>query len=104
MASHDNVYKRVAEFCLDISEICQDQLVHELTLTVPVVGKKPKTSALFNPLRQCDISGLFNDQMSSGDQSCSSSFIENTATTKPTTTEDSTEDRQYYPQHSPSTG
>lgn len=60
-ASHENVYKRIAEYCLDIGEICQDQLVHELTLTMPVIDKKPQSGPLFNPLRQCDISALFND-------------------------------------------
>ena len=27
-----NIYKRIGEFCLDVTEIRQDQLVHQLTL------------------------------------------------------------------------
>ena len=56
--------------------------MHEITLTIPVISKKPTPSALFNPLRQCDISGLFNEQMSMGGRSCSNSFLmENTGAT-----------------------
>ena len=28
-----NVYKRIAEYCLDIRDICEDQLVHDLVLS-----------------------------------------------------------------------
>ena len=66
---NDNIYKRIAEYCLDIGEICNDQLVHELTLTLPVHDKCPQPSALFNPLRNCDISGFFNENLSMMDSS-----------------------------------
>jgi len=37
----DNVYKRIAEYCLDIGDICSDQLVHKLNLSVPVKSQTP---------------------------------------------------------------
>ena len=66
--SDTNVYKRVAEYCLDIGDICEDQLVHELALTIPVPSKQPKAGPLVHALRQIDISGFFNDE--SRDESC----------------------------------
>ena len=59
-----NVYKRIAEFCLDINEIRQDQLVHQLTLQMDVDDLEPKPSPLQHTLRQCDISGFeFEDDI-----------------------------------------
>jgi len=58
-----NIYKRVAEYCLDISEIRADQLVHQLTLSLPVKSGKPKPGPLFHTLRNCNISGLLNDSI-----------------------------------------
>ena len=54
-----NQYKRIAEICLDLDEI-SDQLVHELTLNLPVTDLNPKAGPLQHTLRQCDISGLFD--------------------------------------------
>lgn len=52
---------------MDLNEIT-DQLVHELTLNLPVHDLNPKPGSLQHALRQCDISGLFDlDQI---DDSC----------------------------------
>ena len=53
-----NIYKRIAEFCLDVTEIRQDQLVHQLTLELDVDDLDPKPSPLQHTLRQCEISGF----------------------------------------------
>lgn len=60
-AKDNNVYKRVAEYCLDISDIRTDQMVHKLTLSLPIKSHSPKPGPLFNTLRNCNISALFND-------------------------------------------
>ena len=66
------MYKRIAEYCLDIEDICADNLVHELTLTVPVNDQKPLPGPLFHPLRHCNISGLsiehFSDSFMNGEK------------------------------------
>ena len=56
-----NVYKRIAEHCLEISDICADQLVHQFTLNLPVISRNPEPGPLYHSLRHCNISGLFND-------------------------------------------
>lgn len=56
-----NVYKRIAEYCLDIRDICKDQQVHDLILTLPAKSKNPPAEPLFHMLRNCNISGLSND-------------------------------------------
>ena len=61
MQDDKNIYKRITEYCLDISDICDDQMVHELTLSLPVAKRDPQPSALYNTLRNCNISGLFRD-------------------------------------------
>ena len=60
--SDRNVYKRIAEYCLDISEIRVDQMVHQLTLSLPVKSRMPQPGALFHTLRNCNISGLMNEE------------------------------------------
>ena len=60
--SDRNVYKRIAEYCLDISEIRVDQMVHQLTLSLPVKSRQPQPGALFHTLRNCNISGLMNEE------------------------------------------
>jgi hypothetical protein len=46
----ENTYKRVAEICLDLDEIT-DQMVHELTLNLPVHDLNPKSGPLLHTLR-----------------------------------------------------
>ena len=56
-----NTYRRLSEYSLDLATLKLDQLVHELTLHLPVRSSDPPEAPLRHPLRQCDLSGLFGE-------------------------------------------
>ena len=82
MEEDQNQYKRIAEVCLDLNEIT-DQLVHELTLNLPVQDADPQPGPLLHALRQCEISGfdLQNVEDNSDFKTSSGSSTPNAETT-----------------------